>query len=279
MFETGLSTCGKVPNGALFAQYAAAGISCAEISPDQGKYDEIDFGSIKESADRHGVKLWSFHLQYYPFTQVDISMPDESSREKAIKRLASQMSEAARIGIDKFVIHPSGEPIEECDRAAHMEASMKSLRTLAGYAESLGAVLAVEDLPRSCLGRDSGEMLELLSADPRLRCCFDTNHLLRGDPADFARAVGSRIVTLHVSDYDFTDEKHWLPGEGRIDWQALYAALREIGYSGVWMYELGFTPPRSMPRVRDLNCFDFARNAREIFDGGAALTRVDIAAR
>lgn len=33
-------------------------------------------------------------------------------------------------------------------------------------------------------------------------------------------------------------ERHWLPGEGKINWKELIAALDSCGYSGVWMYEV-----------------------------------------
>ena len=52
-------------------------------------------------------------------------------------------------------------------------------------------------------------MLELISADERLVICFDTNHLLSEDPVEFIHKCGHKIVTLHVSDYDFIDEKHF----------------------------------------------------------------------
>lgn len=30
---------------------------------------------------------------------------------------------------------------------------------------------------------------------------------------------------LHVSDYDIVDEKHWLPGEGEVDWEMVCNSL------------------------------------------------------
>lgn len=126
-------------------------------------------------------------------------------------------------------------------------------------------MLAVEDLPRTCPGRDSGEILFLLQAHPALRVCFDTNHLLRESPQDFIRRAGDKIVTTHVSDYDFKDEKHWLPGEGDVDRYALADAPADAGYGGVWLYELGFRAPRTVRRGRDLTPGDFVRNAKEIF--------------
>jgi sugar phosphate isomerase/epimerase len=55
----------------------------------------------------------------------------------------------------------------------------------------------------------------------------------------FVEAIGSRIITLHVSDYDFIDERHLLPGEGKNDWAAIVDALERADYAGPWMYEVG----------------------------------------
>ena len=125
----------------------------------------------------------------------------------------------------------------------------------------------VEILPRTCLGRNSGEMLDLLSADPRLRACCDTNHLLTEDLPGFIRRLGDRVETLHVSDYDGKDEKHWLPGEGVLPWPEVLAALAEVGYKGPWLYEIGLGTPKTIVRDRPLAFPDFSRNAGELFEG------------
>ena len=98
--------------------------------------------------------------------------------------------------------------------------------------------LCLENLPRTCLGRTSDEMLRFLDAIPTLRAVFDTNHSLMEDNVHFIRAIGEKIVTLHVSDYDFADEKHWLPLEGKNDWEAILSALEDVNYAGRFLYEL-----------------------------------------
>ena len=132
----------------------------------------------------------------------------------------------------------------------------------------------MEDLPRTCLGNTADNILRLISANDKLRVCFDTNHLLTDDNVHFIEKVGSKIITLHVSDYDFTDEKHWLPGEGLNDWNAIYAALQKVNYGGVWMYEIGRKPPKTLFRSRDLTFDDFVNNAKEIF-AKKSLTRIE----
>ena len=73
------------------------------------------------------------------------------------------------------------------------------------------------------------------------------------------RAVGGRIITTHISDYDFKNERHWLPGEGKADWKGIISTLREVGYKGPWLYELEFEPAQTINR-RLLTIEDFRKN-------------------
>lgn len=257
--------CGLSRNDQLteqdFSEMHDAGIGIMELSPQQNEaYDFLDFDRYTALSEKYAVRIRSFHLRFVPFETLDISAVDEEARAKAVTYQKNSMTLAAAAGIRLFVIHPSGEPIADGERRLRMEAAKRSLAALAEHAARLGATVAVEDLPRTCLGRSSDEILELIGVDERLRVCFDTNHLLGEDPCDFARKVGKKIVTTHVSDYDFVDERHWLPGEGRIDWVRLIDTLDEIGYDGPLVYELGLKATATISRPRDLNAFDFAEN-------------------
>ncbi len=264
MFEIGLSTPGYV-NEELFKQYRESKIKYMEISPSSDKYKDLDFVKLKEWSEKYEVKLWSFHLPFLPFERIDISK--ESLAKQSVEYLCSFIKKGAEIGIDKFIIHASGEPIDDCERAERMECAKRSLSKLADYAANYGAVIAVEDLPRSCLGRDSNEMKELLSAHKSLRACLDTNHLLTGEELPhFVEALGNKIITTHISDYDFVNERHWLPGEGKIDWNELIRALENVNYKGIWLYEIDFGCPKTIIRPRDLTCEDFVLNADELFN-------------
>jgi sugar phosphate isomerase/epimerase len=100
----------------------------------------------------------------------------------------------------------------------------------------------VECLPRACLGNTSQEILRLIDGIPSIGVNLDMNHLLQEKPEDFVRKVGSRIVTLHVADYDGIDEKHWLPGKGIDNFPAIVQALQSVGYPGPWIFEFAGTP-------------------------------------
>lgn len=249
----------------IMSQCKKAGISAIEISPPQDKYFLVDYQRIYESAQKNEITLWSFHLPFMPFEKWDISKKE--LQDNTVAYMCELIDKASAIGVKNFIVHPSGEPVADAERAERMECAKKSLFTLAEYAKTKGAVIAVEDLPRSCLGRNSEEILQLISAHEDLRVCFDSNHLLAENPADFVKKLGEKIVTVHISDYDFVDERHWLPGEGKVDWQAVLTALKETGYQGVWLYEIGFKCPATILRERDLTCEDFVQNAKELFSG------------
>lgn len=265
MYKIGLSTTASSNSEELFRACRDAGVAVVEISRPKAEVDALDYAELKRISDKYGVKIWSFHLPFYPFDEIDISKP--SLAEGSVKYLCNIIDKATSIGIDKFIIHASGESIGDDERKERMECAKKSLFALAEYAMARGAVICVEDLPRTCLGRSIDDIKELLDAHTALRVCFDTNHLLYEDNIKFIRELGDKIVTLHVSDYDMINERHWLPGEGKNDWKGILEALSDIGYNGPWLYEMDFVLPKTIIRERELNPSDLVRNATELFEG------------
>lgn len=272
MYQVGLSTNPSCMTQELLRDYRASDIAMAELWIAYSE-SSVDFAQYARDAESAGVKLWSVHLPFDPFEVLDISSVDEQLRRRSVQYLTELIRKATQAGVDKFIVHPSGEPISEEQRSKRMESAKKSLSELAEIAAEHGAVIAVENLPRTCLGRNSDDILELISADDRLRVCFDTNHLLSENPVEFIHKVGKKIITTHVSDYDLVDEKHWLPGEGKTPWQPLLQALQDVGYGGPWLYEVDFEAPKTIQRSRDLTCRDFHRNADELF-AGKDLTKI-----
>ena len=268
MYRIGLSSCAFDLEEPAFQSLQKTGIKDIEISLSIDDYPNLDFRKTRQLADAYDVNLWSLHLPFANAGVQDIASADEDLRRRSVALLGEYIRKGGDIGIDKFVVHPCGEPVSEepAVRGAQMEQAKTSLDALAELAAAQGAVIAVEDLPRSCLGRTAEEVLELISANEKLRVCFDTNHLLIDDNLRFVQLLAGKIVTLHVSDYDFFNERHWLPGEGKVDWPALYDAIRRSGYDGVWMYEIGLNCPKTIYRDRSLTFEDFHRNAYEIFE-------------
>lgn len=260
MYRIGMSMYGMDFDEKSFNELAKNGIFDVEISrPRYEHYENFDFCGVKKTAESNGVNIWSFHLPFAPFELIDVSVVDKEKRNTAVELLSDLIKKCGSIGIDKFVVHPSGEPISETERSERLKCSRESLSKLADVAESFNAAICVEDLPRTCLGNCGEEMKFLTEEDERLRICFDTNHITADKPENVIRVLKNKIVTLHVSDFDFVDEKHWIPGDGEIDWSKVVKALEKIEYNGVWMYEAEFQSRRG-----ELTVPDFKKNAEKI---------------
>ena len=228
-----------------FAKLAEAGIEELELSSGQidPYFSVLDYPNkaklYSKSAENAGVKISSIHLPFAPFGTIDPAALEAETRGKLIEVQTVLIKSAADAGIKIAVIHPSGEPYAEHERDERLRIAADTISRLTDAASEAGMTLALENLPRTCLCRSSDEMKYFLRSIPELRVCFDTNHNLREDNADFICAVGDRIVTLHVSDYDFIDEKHWLPGMGKNNWESIISALEKADYRGRFLYECG----------------------------------------
>ncbi len=215
--------------------YAKAGFEVMEISLPRQPLDALkEFGDHALAlAKENGLRLWSVHL---PFGgNLDISSLDEIERLKVIFYQSQVIEMAREWGAQTLVIHGSAEPYEDHERSARIEASSKSLAQLQKAAGSM--MLALENLPRTCIARVSGEAVPMSMNCAGL--CFDVNHLLMQSHEDFLKEAAGRVVTTHLSDYDGIDERHWIPGAGVVPWKLVYDRLTEAGYAGPWLFELG----------------------------------------
>jgi len=183
------------------------------------------------------LRLWSLHglAGHEPLS----SLCGEA-RDKAMVNARRTIEVAGRLGAHVVVLHASDEPIAEHERSERMAQAKISLMSLVPTARLANLVIAVELLPRTCLGNSLTELLDLIEGLPQevVGVCLDVNHVrdVYSLPKIIHELAG-RLTTLHVSDFDGIDERHWLPGKGIIDWPAVWHALEGIGYDGPWLYE------------------------------------------
>ena len=182
-----------------------------------------------------------FNGVHIPFgRQWDFSETNEEVRAGAVARFSEIVPLIDRYNPKCYIVHGSYEPIAPEDREAKIEALKKSLREMMKVTKT---TIAVEILPRTCLLNTASEAIAIVDAmcSDRIRICVDVNHFLQEKSEDGVLALGDRIVTTHISDHDYENERHWLPGEGKIDWMALISAFEKIGYDGVFNYETGIS--------------------------------------
>lgn len=130
---------------------------------------------------------------------------------------------------------PEGRQKDEC-----IEAVIKGLQPCVDYAESVGAVLAVESHGR--FGTDLEALVTILKEirSPALGITLDTsNFAVNGvDPLDAIKAFGGRIYHTHLKDSVLGPEQRAAAlGEGSLDFQAILKALKKNDYQGVYCLE------------------------------------------
>ncbi|MBQ8407905.1 MAG: sugar phosphate isomerase/epimerase [Clostridia bacterium] len=265
MRRVGYSVYGKDRlNDELAMRMSDNGVRIVELDMAAEDYPNANFHETAEIAKRYGMEIASIHLPIAPQHIYDVT-----HKYATVGAVPFQIELIKRgceiLGVKHIVIHSGGEPLQEAEREERVQRAGEKLPLLADVAEKYGADICIEVLPRTCLGRDSDEILAMLAYDDRLRVCLDTNHIFRESEVDFIRKLGKKIATTHISDRDHINERHWLPGEGILDWVGIIDALDEIGYEGDWIYECGLGIPKTILRERPLTFADIYRNAQEIF--------------
>ncbi len=122
-------------------------------------------------------------------------------------------------------------------------------------AERLGVRMATENMwnyrdetktltyPTACGSvEDFAAQIDMANS-PYLVGCLDLGHAEMTDApgaAALIRGLGKdRIACLHVHDNDLVHDSHTLPFSGKINWESVIEALREIDYEGHFTYEAG----------------------------------------
>lgn len=223
----------------------AAGVKYVEVvmNPYFRKFPEEEFYAkmceVRDMVKAARLEVWSVHLPYGK--NIDISVPDADVREQNVLKQEQMIAMAGELFHPKrLILHPSAEPITDEERSQRLLCCKQSIARLIDDAKAIGAVICVEDLPRTCIGNNSSEIMYLIKDYPEVMCCFDSNHLLKEDHDHFFEVIGSRIATIHASDYDKVDERHWIEGAegGVIDWPKFLKNLKATGYEGVFMHEV-----------------------------------------
>ena len=172
--------------------------------------------------------------------QWDASVPDEEKRKEHVEKIKAVIERMDKYEPYCYILHPSFEPIADGEREARIRALKKSALELAAATKNL---ICLESLPRTCLFNTAAECVAVIDdlgkKAENIKICADVNHFLQEKSEDAVKEMGARIATTHISDHDYEDERHWLPGKGKINWKEVMKNLQECGYCGVFNYEVG----------------------------------------
>lgn len=255
-----------------FAEYGLRLISlnsgtCARLSEEAGYRAQL-----QRECRSAGMAVLNCHAPHMPGWE--LNSPDGAVLKRHLRLLDSY----AELGCETVTVHAGtndgGEPL-----TVLRERTARSLEALIRRAETLGMVIVLEN---TIFPTDTPA--ELLGYLKRFRCdafgiCFDAGHanLMDGTPgkrsADMIEWIRRRwngevrfevdtlalllpdVVTCHLHDNDGSDDRHWLPGEGTIDWPRLLARLEKAPRLRSLQNESEHFKYRTAPR-RIADCFE-----------------------
>lgn len=212
----------------------------------------------REAASASGLRIAAFHM---PFGQrVDLSLIDEASRQKVVALHRKLLRLCAPLHPDIVLFHPSWY-LSVGERDAHIRQLIRSVTALEEPVRRLGATMVIENMTGPTLYvtrkgvryerplcRTVPEMMQIMGQLPPEICgAVDMNHILH--PEKMVLALGNRLKFIHVSDGDGEHEYHYLPcnGKGMNDWNAIQAALYQVGYTGPFMFECHYQDLKQLP--------------------------------
>lgn len=161
---------------------------------------------------------------------------DETDKE-ALRLFDVNCAFAEKLGAQRTVLHLWGGVVSD----SRFEHNLTLVPKLCSIAENHGIELNIENIP--CAAEDPISHWEAIhSADSRARFIYDTRfgEFHRQNPSIPKHPLfESGLVThMHISDFignpkEFQRLRPILhPGEGQIDFAAIFAAIKEAGYTG-----------------------------------------------
>lgn len=197
---------------------------------------------------------------------------DDSAEGRAerFEKMTKAIRGTALLGCDRMILH-NIMPQKRIDTdPAYVRAINKEFFTrLCAYASDFGVTICLENMPFPCQSLARPHQTLSLVRELGLenfRVCLDTGHaqVLNTKPGDAVRLIGKDdLFALHVHDNDGLRDRHWLIGDGVIDWIDFGNALREIGFDGCFSIESKISKTLS-PEERKTVLQRLYRSAKQI---------------
>jgi L-ribulose-5-phosphate 3-epimerase len=209
---------------------------------------------IREAAQKTGLRVHSVmnedHWRY------PLSSSDPETVNRSVQGMEASIRNAALWGSDTVLLVPAVVDANTSYRDAWTRSQRVIRERLLPAARDAKVIIAVEEVWNKFLlsPLEFARYVDELES-PLVRAYFDVgNVVIYAFPQDWIRTLGSRIVKIHLKDFNFDRANGrftWKNlGEGDIDWPEVRRALQEIGYTGYVTTEL---PAGDAAYLKDLS--------------------------
>jgi sugar phosphate isomerase/epimerase len=227
------------------------------------EFDDEDQRAVEDALEETGLAVSNvngntatgFYSDASPeaFFEPSIITANDEHREFRIEYTKRALDLAADTGSPAACV-ATGRPLPGHLPEEAYENLLDSLDEILDHAEEVGVDLGIEFEPE-LLVENTDEVLDLIEAVDRdsLGVNLDTGHaaVYGDDPAEAVRRCAGHITGVHLEDIvGGVRGKHYhrIPGEGDIDFRAIFDALDDVGYDGFATLEL-YTYPHEPDRA------------------------------
>ena len=216
-------------NGIRFVEFGTCGVKI-DFDPATVK---ATFEEKAALLRENGIEVLSVHLPFGPTWEMCVL--NDEIRERAMDRYLELIEICRFMQPKRYVLHPGYPRVPKAERPQRIANFRKNVVKL--VAAAAPAKIAVENMPQDCLGNTAEELVSLVEGIEGTCLCCDMNHWYQSTTYESIPIMASRLETVHINDFDGYKERHWLPGDGCLDWNRIIDLLRENGYTGPFLYE------------------------------------------
>jgi len=177
-----------------------------------------------------------------------LSDPDDTVRADRVEAGSEIVELAADVlDVEAILLVPGGVTEDVPYDVAH-ENSLSSVRELAGVAAEHDVPLAIENVWNDFLlsPLEFASFVDDVGGAGPVGAYFDVGNILAyGYPEQWIDILGDRIEKVHVKDYDTdidTIQGFTYPTQGDVPWEAVEAALDDVGYDDWITFEVSPYP-------------------------------------
>ena len=220
-------------------------LDCCHLDPERATAQEIK--AVRKQLEGHGMRCvietgGRYVLDPARKHRPNLLEAENAERQRRLQWLQRAMEIGVELGAEAFSFWSGALP-EEVRPEDGRERLLEGLDKLCGHSRVLGLPLAFEPEP-GMLIETVAQALEIFSdlGQPKeFGLTVDIGHLYvtrEGTPSDILPGVTSLLRQVHVEDIRAGIHEHLAPGEGDVDFPALWKTLDDVGFQGPVCWEL-----------------------------------------
>ncbi|MFK7743145.1 MAG: sugar phosphate isomerase/epimerase family protein [Planctomycetota bacterium] len=210
------------------------GFESIEIS---GEPEQYESSATRALLQEHGIRCWG--AVTLTLGERNLAAKDEQQRSATVDYFKSLVTMVQELDGTEVTIVPAtvGKVVPDGTPEEEWGWVVDGLREVYGHAQKAGVRMAIEPLNRFetyFLNRADQALKLAEDVGPDCGVCLDVFHMNieEVDMHAAIRAVGPRLADVHVA-----ENNRLAPGMGNVDWPALVATLRDVGYDGALTME------------------------------------------